>query len=53
MEFTPDEKDFLLQILGNVVPNMQVAAKDAPAILSMAKQIFDKLNPQVKEETNG
>lgn len=53
MNFTDDEKSFLLQILGNVVPTLQVPAKDAPAILAMAKQIFDKLNPQVKEETNG
>lgn len=43
IELTNDETAFLKSIIGQVVPNMQVPAKDAPAILEMCNSILIKM----------
>lgn len=44
MKLTTEETNFLQSILSQVVPNMQVPAKEAPAILALCESILTKLN---------
>lgn len=43
IELTLEETNFLQSILTNVMPNVQVPAKDAPQILQMCESVLLKL----------
>jgi hypothetical protein len=49
MELNENEKNFLIGLLTNVVPNLNVAAKEAPVMLELAQGILAKLQPQTGE----
>jgi hypothetical protein len=45
VELNETEKNFLVGILTNVVPNLSVPAKEALAMLELAQGILEKLQP--------
>jgi hypothetical protein len=43
IELTKEEKEFLINLFKNVIPNMQVALKDAVVVKVISENILSKL----------